>query len=132
MFLALTVEVPVKLISEANTSDHWTVHMRRKHNVQKQLQLALNAKLGHRSLTTPAKVVLTRIGKKLDDDNLLGAFKSVRDKIADAIIPGKRPGRADDSPLIEWEYKQEPRKGRLEGFIVEIYQEKLLDLSKYV
>ncbi len=38
------------------------------------------------------------------------AFKYVADAIADQLIPGLRPGMADDDPRITWEYAQEKAK----------------------
>lgn len=50
---------------------------------------------------------MTRIGKrKMDFDNLVSSLKYVRDAIADFIFPGLPPGRADDHPLLFWEYRQ--------------------------
>jgi hypothetical protein len=46
--------------------------------------------------------------RKLDTDNLQGAFKWIRDEVANQLVPGKQPGRADDDPRISWEYDQEP------------------------
>lgn len=49
----------------------------------------------------PLVVTITRIGpKRLDDDNLEGACKYVRDEIARMI------GEDDGSPAYTWIYKQ--------------------------
>lgn len=57
------------------------------------------------TLTTSLVVTMVRIGPSTLDvgDNLPGAFKPVRDGIADAL------GSDDRNPLIEWRYDQ--RKG---------------------
>lgn len=53
----------------------------------------------------PCRVTLTRYGpKKLDGDNLQSAFKAVRDTVAALIVPGLKPGMADE--LMSWEYDQ--------------------------
>ena len=52
----------------------------------------------------PLIVIITRVGaKKLDDDNLQGACKYVRDQIASEV------GLDDGSDLYTWIYRQ--RKG---------------------
>lgn len=45
--------------------------------------------------------------RKLDDDNLIAAFKWIRDAIADLIKPGFKPGRADANDDIVFKYSQE-------------------------
>lgn len=56
----------------------------------------------------PCIVRFTRVSPgHLDEDNLLFSFKSIRDFIADKLIPGLKPGQADGSPKIKWEYLQE-------------------------
>lgn len=98
------VKIPIRLVSEANMSDHWT----KKHARKKKIRLLLLSYLPDLSKChLPCKVVLTRIApRKLDDDNLRTAFKFLRDEIADKLIPGKAPGRADDDERIEWCYDQ--------------------------
>ena len=55
----------------------------------------------------PCEVTLTRLSpRKLDDDNLVGAFKWIRDAISEHFLPGLRPGRADDNPGFTWKYAQ--------------------------
>jgi hypothetical protein len=50
----------------------------------------------------PYTVMLSRVApRKLDDDNLRGALKAVRDGVADAL------GLDDRHPLIEWHYAQD-------------------------
>jgi len=64
-------------------------------------------------ITLPCKIVLTRVSpRSLDTDNLPCAFKWIRDAIADLIIPGLAPGRADGDELIEWVYEQEKQSQR--------------------
>lgn len=53
------------------------------------------------SLTTPLVVTMVRVAPStLDDDNLRGAFKPVRDGVADAL------GSDDRTPMIEWRYEE--------------------------
>jgi len=68
----------------------------------------------------PCTVHLIRIGRKLDSDNLQGAFKYIRDAIAELLVPGLATGRADDDERITWEYAQE--KGKV-GVRIEVFKE---------
>ena len=115
----ISLEIPIKLISEARIRDHWSKLARRRDCMQNAIVLNLIAK---QKPSLPCHVVLTRLGRKLDYDNLVYAFKYVRDQVADWLIPGLKKGQADSSPLILWDYKQEPRGQKDDGFRVEIYE----------
>ena len=68
---------------------------------------------GKRCPPMPVVVTLTRIGKKLlDDDNLASAFKHARDQVAHWA------GVDDGSPLYTWRYEQ--RIGKEYGIEIEI------------
>jgi hypothetical protein len=94
-----TVVMPLRLPSLANCRLHWRALHRLK--VDQQFMVyghMLAAKLP----PLPATVTLTRVGpRKLDSDNLAGAFKFVRDQIAGLY------GVDDGSPLYVWQYGQE-------------------------
>jgi hypothetical protein len=53
----------------------------------------------------------------LDSDNLVTAFKFLRDAIAADLAPGLPPGRADEH--FDWEYAQHITAGE-QGCIVKI------------
>lgn len=98
--------IPVKLLSELNTRDHWTKKAKRTRILKILVKSAWNKKPP--STKPPCTVTLVRVSpRELDSDNLQGAFKSVRDAVADLLIPGMPAGRADGSPLITWNYVQE-------------------------
>lgn len=80
--------------------------------VRSECKTALHSRL------LPCNVRLTRIGRRLDDDNLRGALKYIRDAIAELLVPGLAIGRADDDERINWEYNQE--KGKV-GVRIEVY-----------
>lgn len=66
----------------------------------------------------PCVITLTRISPaRYDDDNLQGAFKSIRDTIAQILL-GKKKGIADNDPRINWKYDQ--RKGAPKEYAIEI------------
>ena len=104
------ITIPIRLISEANTHDHWT----KKHKRKKVIQSAIhyywkNARI--RNVRLPVDIYLIRVAPRtFDYDNLVTALKSTRDTISDLLIPGLAPGRADDSPEISFTYGQEKSK----------------------
>ena len=112
-----TLCIPIKVISEANTRDHWRTKHRRKKKQRDAIvcwwwKEDVNVKL-------PIHVKLTRISpRRLDSDNLVSAFKHTRDVIADLITPGLAPGRADDLPGLTFSYEQ--RKGGSKKYEIEI------------
>jgi ribosomal protein L28 len=97
--------IPLKTVSEANQSEHWTKKRKRVSMQQKWVWIELNNL--QVNITTPCHIYLTRHGIKLmDSDNLVSSFKHVRDSIADYIHPGLPPGLADNDLSIEWHYQQ--------------------------
>lgn len=72
----------------------------------------------------PYTVRFTRLApRRLDSDNLIMAFKKIRDELSDSLNPdnlhyyvdkkGKvkqLKGRNDDDPEVTWEYAQETSK----------------------
>lgn len=117
---ARTIETPIVVVSEANARDH---HHAKAGRIRRQQQatLAALAPLPLRPLLLAhlrLRVTLTRLGAKaLDDDNLAGAFKAVRDAVAHHL-------GVDDGPRgpITWAYTQEAhRRHRLTpGIRIEI------------
>jgi hypothetical protein len=99
----VTVSIPnLVTVSELNTREHWAVRAKRAKTQRFTTEVLLRSKLG-RYLWTGRKVVvtMTRLGRRnLDDDNLAGAMKHVRDGVADWM------GVDDGSPLITWRCRQ--------------------------
>lgn len=110
--MRIEIDVPIKVVSESNACEHW----RRKHqrcvNMRKKIKIFFIPYV--QKISLPCEVTLIRIAPRfLDDDNLVGAFKYIRDAVADLIIPGLAHGRADADPRIKWVYiqrKDEPKK----------------------
>jgi len=122
--LLISFTLPIKVVSEANTFEHWTKGHKR-HKNQKRIVAYMMSNLSlYRDM--PLTIKLIRISpRKLDsDDNLPMAFKWVKDAIADILIPGKRAGRADDSSLFKWEFDQEKGEVKENKIRVEVYDEK--------
>lgn len=102
-----TVWLPVATVSEANGRDHWSKKAKRtRRNRTCARLLCPKAEL-------PAVIKLTRLSRgRLDDDNLRGALKAVRDGIADAF------GVPDNDPRLRFEYDQAPRGDKLQGSVL--------------
>ena len=104
------VNVPIKLISEANASAHWATKHKRKKRIQYAVFYHLNPFLD--KIELPCQIILERVGqKKLDDDNLIYCFKYVRDMIAKMIIEHhshetKPLGYHDSDQRLSWAYTQ--------------------------
>ena len=103
---SLSVRIAGHLPSRPNMRGHW----RKGAALTKAQRLQAWAKLraahpgAHLKLRPPITITLCRVSaRKLDDDNLAGAFKAVRDGVADWL------GISDGSPLLRWVYEQ--RKG---------------------
>lgn len=104
------LELPVKAVSEANCSEHWTKKHKR-HKAQKKLvYLALRSFIDR--IFLPCHIKLTRYGsRKLDKhDNLPISFKYILDMLCGMITGDLRPGRADDDDRISVSYDQVQNK----------------------
>src|SRR5260221_11332580 len=90
--------VPMKTVSEANLSEHWSKKYKRNKLQQWAIHCYLHNQLSgnSRQLTLPLNILVIRRGKrKMDTDNLPVSLKHVTDAIASFFIPGLLPGRAD-------------------------------------
>lgn len=109
--------IPIFLISELNNTDHHFRKYRRKQILQNAVKLYLNAF----KWVLPCEIELSRLAPRtLDEDNLVGAFKSVRDQIAQMALGGKK-GQKDSDSRISWHYKQEKVARHLAGFKIRIF-----------
>ncbi len=108
----MKIVIDMKLPSLANCRMHW----RAMDSLKKEQKGIVFAYLFGRTLPMlPATITLTRTGpRKLDDDNLSGAFKYVRDQIAKAY------GVDDGSDLYAWRYEQ--RTGKAASIEIQIDQ----------
>lgn len=114
---AISVWIPVKIESEANLREHWRVRNKRKQD--QQLAVIAGLKQFEPMLRSwPAwKVTLTRAGKRmLDDDNLAGGFKAVRDQIAKICD-------CDDGNRERWSWNYDQMTGKI--YAVRIHIERV-------
>ncbi len=104
------VVAPIKTVSEANQRDHWVKRHRRAKRQRRDAALITPRH------PLPVVVTLTRIApRKLDDDNLRGALKAVRDGVTDKL------GLTDDSdPRLTWVYRQERGQPKQYGVSIEL------------
>jgi hypothetical protein len=101
---ALTFTVPVATPSLANQREHWAKRARRakahRSFAASHGRIASGLVAGVDRL--PCVVLLVRVSARpLDDDNLRGALKSIRDGVSDWL------GVDDRDPRVTWDYAQE-------------------------
>lgn len=104
----MKINIPLKLVSNANSHSHWTKsHKRAK--TQKALVTYYLKSFGTEKPTHfPIYVTLTRFAPRpFDDDNLQSAFKYIRDAVSEYVTGCTIPGRADGDSRIKWNYCQE-------------------------
>lgn len=126
--MKIEFEVAIKTVSEANCSEHWTKKAKRRKQqhffVRQAFNLSSqNMNLSSQNMNFGFTVTLTRLSPRfLDDDNLISAFKGIRDELAECLIPESSKsylthkgtfkaikGRADGDSRIKWCYAQEKR-----------------------
>ena len=110
----IVVILPVKVVSEMNMRQHWSLKARRTSAQRDAVWLACRQKL--RAHPLPAVVTLVRIApRELDDDNLRGAFKGVRDSVTKCL------GLIEDrDPRVAWRYEQRRGKPKVYGIEIRI------------
>ncbi len=101
-----TTTLPLRLVSPNAVRGHWGGHVKHQRNEHGLARLVMTPALRSlRDNPRPCVVTLTRLGPRtLDNDNLLGACKWVRDGVAKAL------GLDDADPRIEWRYAQQKSK----------------------
>jgi hypothetical protein len=121
----ISFDLPIKTVSEANCTEHWSVKAKRHRQQQLFIRLAYSRYLSHLLIDTAQgepcyQIKMIRIApRKLDDDNLVSAFKWIRDELSELLIPEKAleyidkkgktkklKGRADSDERILWKYDQ--------------------------
>jgi hypothetical protein len=115
-------EIPMTsglLKSEGNIAQHWT--KKSKRHKQQQFLTKLYFAQYHHLVKLPVSIRMVRISPRtLDFDNLVYSLKWVRDALADSLISGLAPGRADGDDRIKWNYGQEKGKPKEYALRIEI------------
>ncbi len=132
--LVLALELPLMTVSEANARSHFHERARRAAAQRTGAYMALTTPLRRAGFTAwaigadtretsvlvyPLVVRMTRLSRgELDDDNLRGALKAVRDGIADALGL-----KSDRDPRVEWRYAQDRASKKMpHGVRIEVWQ----------
>ncbi len=112
----LTIPLPgLRLVSLANQREHWRVRAKRAKAHRSAGLLVVRAALRGKAPVFPLTVIITRIAPRaLDDDNLTGSAKSLRDGVADAL------GIDDRDPRVKWAVAQRRGKSREYGAEIEL------------
>ena len=102
----ISVQLPLRTVSEANTYCHWSERAKRKSQQRSLIFATLNPI--RNEIKLPCTITLKRYGPKLLDgfDNLPSSFKACVDACAE-VITGKGRGRGDDDPRLTWKAEQE-------------------------
>lgn len=124
-------EIPLKTVSEGNSSEHWSVSSKRHQQQQFFVRLLFNQE--HAPIPMPCEIILTRISSRFLDseENLPMAFKWIKDEIGAQLFPEKvvvyqkksgkhatNKGHADSDSRVTWKYAQE--KGPIQSIRIEI------------
>lgn len=115
-----SITIPLRLVSEANSTEHWSKKAKR-HKEQHLVVKAYLNQLSGNSRQLPCTVTLIRCApRKFDDDNLQSAFKHIRDIIAHVITQSNRLGQGDNDERIKWIYKQKTTKDKEHYITIQI------------
>lgn len=94
--LPVSVTIPMRTVSLSNQREHWGARARRSKAERDTVGWMVP------KCAPPCVVTLTRISpRQLDDDNLRGSLKAVRDSVAERL------GVDDRDPRVTWKYGQE-------------------------
>lgn len=113
-----TIKIPIRLTSEANSSEHWAKSAKR----HKQQRFLTAAFLKQASLPQlPWRILLTRFSPRPfdEEDNLRTAFKYIKDAIAQFVLGG-RPGQKDSDKRLHWNYAWQQTKDAEHFITIEI------------
>jgi hypothetical protein len=107
----IVVMLPIKTVGGLNAREHWRQRAARVRAERSTTALMVPSK----PCPLPCIVTMTRLSSgTLDDDNLQGACKAIRDQIADRLQTDDR------DPRVQWRYAQEKCKRGEYGVRVEI------------
>lgn len=109
--VSATLRLGCRVVSEMNQRGHWAERHRR-FVMQKNHLIAVIYDWRQFPFAFPVCVTFVHVGRAMDDDNLAGSFKGLRDAFAEWV-------QVDDAdPRITWKYEQ--RKGTPAGVEIRI------------
>ncbi len=114
----LEVALPLTVVSRINRGGHWSATAKAAKKHRQAAAMKLRAELRRRRFTFARAVVqLVRVRpvglRGLDDDNLRGGFKAVRDGVADAL------GIDDGDARVRWLYAEV--EGERYGVVIRVW-----------
>lgn len=114
--------LPIRTTPESNSREHWTKQQKR-HKIQK-IVVQWQFKFHKEPIPLPCIIKLTRIAPRPLDkaENLPMSFKWITDAIADCLIPGLAPGRADSDPRLNFQFDQEKGNPKEYAIKVQFYE----------
>ena len=117
---AFSLSIPgLRLVSESNQREHWTVTHRRSRDQRWVVYAALRS-TGAALPSLPVTILLTRIAPRaLDTDNAVASCKHVQDGVADWLAGGYLAGQDRQSGLT-WQYTQRHGKPQQYGLDIAI------------
>jgi len=115
------LKLPIRTVSEANSSEHWTAKHKR-HKKHKMIVRAHLNSIPKNTIKLPVVIHLTRVAPRDLDlaDNLPTSFKWIYDGVCDYLCPGLQAGRADASKDIQVLYDQIKGKPKEYAVIIRI------------
>ena len=101
--MTFSTTFPLRTWSTLNMREHWAARARKTKAARRTVHLLWPWRASDETWDFPLAVTLTRISpsKGLDDDNLRGALKEVRDQVAAEL--GIDDG---DKARVRWEYAE--------------------------
>lgn len=112
---AVSIFIPIKTGRGLNNREHYMARYRRE---KREKECAAWSLLAKQPPPLPVTVFLVRVTPRkqmLDDDNLVGALKAIRDLLASWL-------RVDDAdPRVAWRYSQESSGRKEWGVSVLVY-----------
>ena len=120
----VTITLPIKTVSEANSHTHWRVRAKRAKAQRAAAKLSCAAPFAREGFVTEVfgmpllAITMTRISPSagLDSDNLPSSMKHLRDGVADAL------GVDDRDRRIVWSYAQERGPAKAYAVRIEVRQ----------
>lgn len=122
MKIEFSIDVRKDLIKENNRrGEHWS-KAKKRHDTQKLLIRSQMNYYLFEEIPRPCQVTMTRIAPRMmDEDNLIQAFKWIKDELASAIIDEFKEfkaGYCDNDRRIAWKWTQE--KGGVRQYAIKI------------
>lgn len=117
----IELDINLEIQSPNAAANHWgkrhTMNIRNR-NLLGKIWLTVQPKP-----QVPCVVFIKRLfcskQKEYDFVNYVAACKGIQDILADLLIPGLKPGRADSSKDIHWDFQQE--RSNRSTFLIKIH-----------